>query len=93
MRAVSVLVLVFLGAFIHCSYAIKCYYCETLYGEFCDDFDKDDVAVVTCTSEYNACGVARGTAYSKNVFCCSPDVIFVGFLFTFCCRNDYCKHS
>jgi len=91
MRAVSVLVLVFLGAFIHCSYAIRCYSCETEYGDYCDDFDEDKKYEISCPGN-NACAVARGTANCKNVFCCS-DSIFVGFLFTFCCRNDYCKHS
>jgi len=81
MRAVSVLVLVLLGAFIHCSYAIKCYVCVSAYGEYCDDFDKDHAGVIklTCSGIFNACETARFTAKCENT-CRISDAIFIGLL-------------
>jgi len=71
MRSLSALVLVvFFGAFICCSYALKCYQCQSDDGKYCDNLDKDhaDVKEMTCSGTNNVCVLARGTATSKNTF-------------------------
>ena len=84
MRAVSALVLVILGAFIRRSDAIRCYYCQTENGDYCDKFNEDDTRITKydCPSNYNACGMARGTAklHCKNTSCTSCTIL-VRFLF------------
>ena len=69
MSSVSSLVLVILVTFFHCSFAIRCYYCISDFGDYCDDpLDKDNPAVemTNCTG---SCKSGRGTAKSsKNLF-------------------------
>ena len=61
MSATSALVLVVFVAFIHNSFAIRCYSCYGQVYEPCNDpFDKVD-----CSSQYNACLSGRGTAKSS----------------------------
>jgi len=88
MRAVCVLVLVLLGAFIHCSYAIECYVCVSADGGYCDDFDKDHAGVIkwTCSGIFNACEKASVTAKCKNTFCTS-EAILIGFFHVVACLS------
>ena len=66
MSAMSALVLVVFVAFIHNSFAIKCYFCTSPSGEACDDpFDARKSYVSGCPSQFNACGTGKGTATSS----------------------------
>ena len=67
----ALVVMILAVSFIHGSYALKCYYCESPLRKFCDDpLDKNNshVQQVTCAAKYKGCGSARGTAWntSKN---------------------------
>jgi len=93
MHAVSALVVVFLGALIHRSYAIKCYVCVSADGDHCDDFDKDHhgVKVVNCASKYNACSSFTGSYKKGKNTSCTSDAVLVGFFFivlpvALCCQ-------
>ena len=69
---VVALVLLILGAFNHSSCALKCYGCQSLLGDYCDDpLDKDNpnVQEISCGSNYKSCGMVKGTAWSKNIAC------------------------
>ena len=65
----ALVVLILAVSFIHGSYALKCYLCESYLGEFCDDpLDKNNSQVqqFTCPPKYKGCGSARGTAWSTS---------------------------
>jgi len=67
MSAVSLLVLVMLGALIRGSSAIRCYSCVSEYKGECDDYTFDpQTRILDCaTQEFNACWVGKGAAYGK----------------------------
>ena len=71
----AALVVMILGAFVHCSDAINCYECASQYGDYCDDpLDLDrrytfyNVRKVRCMANYDACWTGEGSAiYGKNI--------------------------
>jgi len=66
MSAVYFLVLLMLGAFIHSSYALKCYKCDSVLGGDCDD-PYDNGSEHECgDAKYKSCFKAKGKATCKN---------------------------
>ena len=70
MYAVSLMVLVMLGALIRGSSAIRCYSCLSNDGYECDDhtFDPKTRVIGCATREFNACWILRGHAYCKMTY-------------------------
>ena len=70
----AALVLVILGAFVHCSDAINCYECASEHGGWCDDpLDLDrpypyNIRKVSCIAKYDACWRGEVSAlWGKNI--------------------------